>query len=63
MHSQAVDELLSQYLAMPARVSWKGALGDSVRGTFVGGRLELAGVAVLVVVGLRARPLSGRTGG
>lgn len=49
MHSQAVDELLSQYLAMPARVSWKGALGDSVRGTFVGGRLELAGVAVLAL--------------
>ncbi|MFO0688532.1 MAG: hypothetical protein U0900_07480 [Myxococcota bacterium] len=49
MHSQAVDDLLSQYLAMPARVSWKGALGDSVRGTFVGGRLELAGVAVLAL--------------
>ncbi len=49
MHSDAIDELISKYLAMPARVSWKGALGDSVRGTFVGGRLELAGVAVLAL--------------
>jgi hypothetical protein len=49
MQSRAIDELLSQYLAMPARVSWKGALGDSMRGTFVGGRLELAGVAVLAL--------------
>jgi hypothetical protein len=49
MHSDAIDELISTYLAMPARVSWKGALGDSVRGTFVGGRLELAGVAVLAL--------------
>jgi hypothetical protein len=49
MRSEAIDELLSTYLAMPARVSWKGALGDSVRGTFVGGRLELAGVAVLAL--------------
>lgn len=49
MHSDAIDDLISKYLAMPARVSWKGALGDSVRGTFVGGRLELAGVAVLAL--------------
>lgn len=49
MHSDAIDELISTYLSMPARVSWKGALGDSVRGTFVGGRLELAGVAVLAL--------------
>jgi len=49
MRSEAIDELLSTYLAMPARVSWTGALGDSVRGTFVGGRLELAGVAVLAL--------------
>jgi hypothetical protein len=49
MRSEAIDELLSQYLAMPARVSWKGALGDSVRGTFVGGRLELAGLAILAL--------------
>ena len=49
MHSDAIDELISTYLAMPARVSWKGALGDSVRGTFVGGRLELAGLAVLAL--------------
>jgi hypothetical protein len=49
MQSDAIDELISTYLAMPARVSWKGAIGDSVRGTFVGGRLELAGVAVLAL--------------
>lgn len=49
MRSQAIDDLFSQYLAMPARVSWEGALGDSVRGTFVGGRLELAGIAVLAL--------------
>ena len=49
MQSEAIDELISTYLAMPARVSWKGALGDSVRGTFVGGRLELAGLAVLAL--------------
>lgn len=49
MRSEAIDELLSNYLAMPARVSWDGALGDSVRGTFVRGRLELAGVAVLAL--------------
>ena len=49
MHSDAIDQLISTYLAMPARVSWKSALGDSVRGTFVGGRLELAGVAVLAL--------------
>jgi len=49
MRSEAIDELLSNFLAMPARVSWTGALGDSVRGTFVGGRLELAGIAVLAL--------------
>ena len=49
MHSDSIDELISNYLAMPARLSWKGALGDSVRGTFVGGRLELAGLAVLAL--------------
>ncbi|MEZ4334835.1 MAG: hypothetical protein R3F35_24015 [Myxococcota bacterium] len=49
MQSRAIDELLSQYLKVPARVSWKGALGDSMRGTFVGGRLELAGIAVLAL--------------
>jgi hypothetical protein len=49
MHSDAIDALISSYLAFPARVSWKSALGDSVRGTFIGGRLELAGVAVLAL--------------
>lgn len=49
MRSEAIDTLISTYLAMPARVSWQGALGDSVRGTFVGGRLELAGLAVLAL--------------
>lgn len=49
MRSQAIDDLISQYLALPARVSWEGALGDSMRGTFVGGRLELAGIALLAL--------------
>lgn len=49
MRSEAIETLISTYLAMPARVSWSGALGDSVRGTFVGGRIELAGVAVLAL--------------
>jgi hypothetical protein len=47
MRSDAIDELLSTYLKMPAKVSWDGALADSVRGIFEGVRLELAGVAIL----------------
>jgi hypothetical protein len=49
MRSDAIDQLLSSYFKLPARVSWKGAIGDSVRGIFEGGRLELTGVAVLAL--------------
>ncbi len=46
MRSDAIDQLLSRYFELPARVSWRGALADSARGTFDEGRLELSGVAV-----------------
>lgn len=49
MRSDAIDQILSSYLELPARVSWKGALADSARGIFEGGRLELAGVAMLAL--------------
>ena len=49
MRSDAIDQLLSSYLEQPARVSWKAAAGDSVRGIFEGGRLELAGISVLAL--------------
>ncbi len=49
MRSDAIDQLLSTYLELPARVSWEGALADSARGIFEGGRLELAGVALLAL--------------
>lgn len=49
MRSDAIDQLLSTYLELPARVSWQGALADSARGNFEGARLELAGVAVLAM--------------
>ncbi len=49
MRSDAIDKLLSSYFKMPARVSWEGALADSVRGSFEGIRLELAGVAILAL--------------
>jgi hypothetical protein len=49
MRSDALDELLSTYLEMPAKVSWDGAIADSVRGVFDGVRLELAGLAVLAL--------------
>jgi hypothetical protein len=49
MRSDALDELLSTYLEMPAKVSWDGAIADSVRGVFEGVRLELAGLAVLAL--------------
>jgi hypothetical protein len=49
MRSDAIDQLLSSYLKLPAKVSWEGALADSVRGVFDGVRLELAGVAVLAL--------------
>ena len=53
MHSDAIDQLLTTYLKQPAKVSWQGALGDSVRGNFEGARLELAGVSVLAMERLR----------
>ena len=49
VRSDAIDELLSSFLEMPAKVSWEGALADSVRGSFEGVRLELAGLAVLAL--------------
>jgi hypothetical protein len=49
VRSDAIDELLSTYLKMPAKVSWEGALADSVQGVFEGVRLELAGVAILAL--------------
>jgi hypothetical protein len=49
LRSDAIDQLLSTYLKQPAKVSWRGALGDSVRGNFEGARLELAGVSVLAL--------------
>ena len=49
MRSDAIDQLISAYLKLPARMSWRGALGDSVRGIFEGARLELTGVAVLAL--------------
>lgn len=49
MRSDAIDELLSTYLKLPAKVSWQGALADSMRGSFEGVRLELAGVAILAL--------------
>ncbi len=49
MRSDAIDELLSTYLKMPAKVSWTGALADSARGVFEGIRLELAGLAMLAL--------------
>ncbi len=49
MRSDAIDELLSSYLKQPAKVSWTGAVGDSVRGIFEGGRLELAGISLFAL--------------
>jgi hypothetical protein len=49
VRSDAIDQLLSTYLELPARMSWQGALADSARGIFEGGRLELAGVALLAL--------------
>jgi hypothetical protein len=49
MRSDAIDELLSNYFKMPAKVSWESALADSVRGVFEGPRLELAGLAILAL--------------
>jgi len=49
VRSDAIDQLLSRFLELPAKVSWRGALADSARGIFEGARLELAGVAVLAL--------------
>lgn len=49
MRSDAIDQLLTTFLEIPAKVSWKGALADSARGVFEQARLELAGVAVLAL--------------
>lgn len=49
MRSDAIDQLLTTYLKMPAKVSWTGALAESAMGHFEGARLELAGVAVLAL--------------
>lgn len=49
VRSDAIDQVISTFLEMPARVSWSGALADSARGRFEDARLELAGVAVLAL--------------
>ena len=49
MRSDAIDQVISTFLEMPARVSWSGALADSARGHFDDARLELAGMAVLAL--------------
>lgn len=46
LRSDAIDQLLTTYLEVPARVSWEGALADRARGRFDRPRLELAGFAV-----------------
>jgi hypothetical protein len=46
LRSDAIDQILSNYLKQPAKVTWKGAVGDSVRGVFRETRLELAGVSL-----------------
>jgi len=49
MRSDAIDQILSSYLKMPARVSWGGALAEGAMGRFEDARLELSGVAVLAL--------------
>ncbi len=49
MRSDAIDQIISTYLRMPAKVSWKAAIGDSIRGVFEEGRIELAGVSTLAL--------------
>lgn len=49
MRSDAIDQLISAYLKQPAKVTWKAAIGDSIRGIFEEGRIELAGVALLAL--------------
>lgn len=49
MRSDAIDQVISTFLEIPARVSWSGALADSARGHFEDARLELAGMAVLAL--------------
>ena len=49
MRSDAIDQVISTFLEMPARVSWSGAIADSARGHFEDARLELAGMAVLAL--------------
>ncbi len=49
MRSDAIDQVISTFLEMPARVSWSGALADSARGQFEDARLELAGMAVMAL--------------
>ncbi|MCP3985003.1 MAG: hypothetical protein GY723_11475 [bacterium] len=45
MHSDAIDQLLSSYLKQPVRMSWKGAVADTIRGSFELPRVELGGIA------------------
>lgn len=49
MRSDAIDMLISNFLEIPARVTWEGALADSIRGVFEEARLELSGVAILAL--------------
>ncbi|MCP5058132.1 MAG: hypothetical protein GY937_15610 [bacterium] len=45
MRSDAIDQVLSTYLRQPVRLSWKGAIADTILGTFERPRVELGGLA------------------
>jgi hypothetical protein len=45
VRSDAIDQLVSGYLALPVKLSWEGSLADSLRGTFEGVRVEIGGIA------------------
>ncbi len=45
MRSDPIDQVLSSYLKLPVKASWEGSAADTIRGSFAGPSLELAGVA------------------
>ena len=45
MRSDAIDQLVGNFLKQPVKMSWEGSTADAVFGSFEGARLELAGVA------------------
>jgi len=45
IRSDALDQLLSGYLARPVRLGWEGALADSLTGTFRQASISFEGVA------------------